>query len=109
MFTCVIVVFATVGIVIITSRSPRQVKAALFTVSPIVTCLTSVILDVIIFLIKKFDLLGMKLTFLGIDRYLFIQIMVFNYETSQCTSSFKSLVFLSINKIFTVVPYLSFF
>ena len=92
--TCIIVVFVTVGIVIITSRSPRQVTTALFTVSPVVACLTSILLDVITFVIQILDLFRMKSIFLGIDCDLFIQIMVFDHETCQFTKTFKSLVLL---------------
>jgi hypothetical protein len=46
--TCILIVFVTVGVVIITSESSEQVTEIPFSITPIVSCLTSVIFDVII-------------------------------------------------------------
>ncbi|CAF0813611.1 unnamed protein product [Adineta ricciae] len=46
--TCMLIVFVTVAIVIITSQSSKLNNGIPFTIIPIVACLTSVILDAIV-------------------------------------------------------------
>ncbi|UJR15876.1 hypothetical protein I4U23_002802 [Adineta vaga] len=46
--TCILIVFVTVAIVIITSQSSKQISGIPFTIIPIVACLTSVIFDAVI-------------------------------------------------------------
>ncbi len=58
-----------VGIVIITSESPQQVNGMLYTFSPIVSCLTNVILGV---RILKIEFILIKFYFLVSYRYIFI-------------------------------------
>ncbi|CAF0861617.1 unnamed protein product [Adineta steineri] len=46
--TCILIVFVTVAVVIITSQFPKESNGIPFTLIPVVTCLTTIILDAVI-------------------------------------------------------------